>query len=288
MDISAITETQQLPVQQHQQQQVTNVGGKCSDPSSGGRRANYRTVTFGLKVNVLVIPNLSSYTKTQIKRMWYQQGDYLSMKCTRTMEIANLVKRRRNNSILVKMNITAKSTTTTQEGNTNMKLNCSVVAGDDGDDDDDDEYIIGLCTPQQREEQLYRIYQSQMAVFEEQDLQREENLIDEELLADVYFDMTRISQHEALERAKRLARNQQRKIQQRPRQEQQQLNHHEQQQYHQTLQPIADIAEHITTSLKVQPTTSALPIRRFVVERRSLLLTSITIKATKLQMTRCL
>ena len=168
-----------------------------------------------------------------------------------------------------------------------MKLNCfSVVAGD-GDDDDGDEYIIGLVTPQQREEQLYRIYQSQMAVFEEQDLQREENLIDEELLADVYFDMTRISQHEALERAKRLARNQQRKIQQRPRQEQPQLNHHEQQQYHQTLQPL-DIAEHITTSLKVQPTTSALPIRRFVVERRSLLLTSITIKATKLQMTRCL
>ena len=174
--IATTPDPQQQQQQQHQQGNMKYVHGKHHQQQPTSNKRVVKTVSFNPNGRVRLIPSNSCYSISQKRSMYYNQSDYLSMKCSRTMIIAHLVRNRRSGN-----------------GSHTIK-----------DEDADNYCSLGLYTPNEQLERQQRIYAAREALFEEQELQWQEDVVDEDLLADVYFEMTSQCQVDAYQRATQL------------------------------------------------------------------------------------
>ena len=157
-------------------------------------------VTFETTTITTTIPNVSSYTRTEIQRMWYTPNEYLSMKVTRIKDISSLVKKKKREQQQQQKTKKQKKTTTisTRQGK---------KAKEDVDYDVDSSSCycccgLGLLTPQDRQKQLDRINRSRMVVLEFE--QTKIDNVKESLIATAYIESTKRCQMEARRRAEKL------------------------------------------------------------------------------------
>ena len=129
------------------------------------------TVTFHNKIKVIEIPGLSYYTDEEYDATWYNEDEY--------EQIAENRKRcyQRGQSL-------ENDETLSKEEKQMSEL--------------------GTATVEESQERKERIYEARIAVFREQQLQWDEQIVDDELLADVYYDCTIESSLMAYSRATKL------------------------------------------------------------------------------------
>ena len=129
------------------------------------------TVTFHNKIKVIEIPGLSYYTDEEYDAIWYNDEEY--------EQIAENRKRcyQRGQSL-------ENDETLSKEEKQMSEL--------------------GTATVEESQERKERIYEARIAVFREQQLQWDEQIVDDELLADVYYDCTIESSLMAYSRATKL------------------------------------------------------------------------------------
>ena len=127
-----------------------------------------RIVTFNPIIHTVAIPRLKSSSKVVKSKLWYNVDDFLSIKES-LQQIIDMMD----------------------------------TAGADG--------VVGHCThgvssTLESIRNTARIEEARLAVFTEQQYQWNEDVVDPELLADVYFEVTRECQWEALDRGRRHAK----------------------------------------------------------------------------------
>lgn len=126
-----------------------------------------KTLTFATTAKVLIISNLGKYTEQEIANSWYNPEEYSAM-CLDFRRDTNCAKEEVDD------------------------VHCTK---------------LGTLTSQEHVERKERIDEARFAVLDEQSLQWEEEVCDDELLADIYFDATRYSQLVAFTSADELARD---------------------------------------------------------------------------------
>ena len=130
-------------------------------------------VTFHTKIKVVEVPGLSFYTDEDHDAVWYDANEYEQIALNRQRCF--------------------------QRGD-DLHQDESLTQ------DEKDAAWIGTCTWEESEERKQRIYDSRIAVFREQQLQWDENIVDDELLADIYFESTIQGQIVAMNRGEQLAK----------------------------------------------------------------------------------
>ena len=127
-----------------------------------------RHVTFNTAIEIYNVPQLSAYTQEEQDLMWYNNNDFISMKKYRQLVVDTLDKMGNMQTL------------------TDGVEHCT----------------HGVSSTSESIRSKVRVQEAKLAVFTEQQYQWDEDLMDPELVADVYFQATSECQWEALDRGR--------------------------------------------------------------------------------------
>ena len=209
---------------------------------------------------ITTIPNVSSYTKTELQSMWYTPTEYVAMKVTRIKDIATLVKQKKQN----KKQKTAGSSRRQWTTRTTNEEDVVDLEYDDGESCCC--CWLGLVTPQERQKQLDRINRSRMIVLEFEQTKIDD--VKQSVIASAYMETTQTCQMEARRRAEKLQQDLQLHEERELLQQRQQVgcirsgdletDHHQQQQHGNNSATCASLSTTtIATSTKTQLSVSS-------------------------------
>ena len=149
---------------------MSSYGDDDDDESSESSEESYREVLVSFSQNARVrdIPSLDCYSPAELRSMFYNKDEFMFMRRTRKM-LMDRMKREENFAIM-------------------------------------DHNSHGLYTQEQESRRQAIVWNAQLAVMTEQQFQQEDEVVDDESIAHIYYECTSLCQWEAIQRAKLLAR----------------------------------------------------------------------------------
>jgi hypothetical protein len=144
-------------------------GDDDSESDEGSCESERQTlVSFSSNASVRDIPNMSCYSASQIRSMWFNKDEFLFMRRTRKA-LMDRMKREESFTIM-------------------------------------DHNAHGLYTQEQESRRQAIVWNAQLAVMTEQQFQWDDDVDDPESISQMYYECTSLCQWEAIQRARLLAR----------------------------------------------------------------------------------